>query len=140
VTLRRHRLHDEFYKYFPSDTIEHTWVLNPFAHDLYNLPDELSTLAQEELLSLATNLTLAQRFKLSTPEEFWMTDGKSYERLYSEARKMFLRFPTSYLCEKGFSVMLFLKNKQRSRLDVEPDMRIKLSNTKLDWNAIVEND
>jgi zinc finger BED domain-containing protein 5/7/8/9 len=82
---------------------------------------------------------LKQRFKLSTPEEFWLTTGRTYTHLYSLAMKMLLKFPTSYLCEKGFSTMLFLENKFRARLDVEHDKRIKLANDvyvktlKLSW-------
>jgi len=121
-------LSGEFQKYFPEENIDHEWVLNPFVYDADNLPEELTTIAQEELISLAMDVNLKQRFKLLTPQEFWLTAGKQHTELYQEATKMFLRFATSYLCEKGFSTLIYLKNKYRSRLEVEHDMRIKLSN------------
>jgi hypothetical protein len=78
----------EFYRYFPEENIDNEWVLNPFVHDVDNLPEELTTFAQEELISLATDVNMKQRFKLMTPEEFWLTIGKKYTVLYQEATKM----------------------------------------------------
>jgi hypothetical protein len=52
---------DEFDKYFPKDTIEHVWILNPFIYDAYNLPEEFKTPAQKELLSLTFDISLKQR-------------------------------------------------------------------------------
>jgi zinc finger BED domain-containing protein 5/7/8/9 len=123
-------LGQEFDKYFPENDVDNEWVLNPFSYNVENLPEELSTEGQGELLSLTADINLKQRFKILEPEEFWLSYGKRYPLLYQEATKMFIRFATSYLCEKGFSTMLYLKNKHRSRLDVEHDMRIKLSNVK----------
>jgi hypothetical protein len=41
---------------------------------------------------------------------------------------MFLMpFSTTYLCETGFSVLVVLKSKYRNKLDVEPDLRLKLT-------------
>jgi hypothetical protein len=39
-------------------------------------------------------------------------------------------FSTSYLCETGFSAMLAIKNKYRTRLELEPDIRLKLTKIK----------
>jgi hypothetical protein len=108
----------------------------PFIYDAYNLPEELTTPAQEELLSLASDISLKQRFNLSTLEKFCLTTERTYTHLYSIAMKMLLKFPTLYLCEKGFLTMLFLKNKYRARLDVEHDMRIKLANDEPDIQII----
>jgi hypothetical protein len=106
---------DKFDKYFPKDTIEYVWILNPFIYDAYHLPEELTTPAQEELLTLVSDISMKQRFKLSTLKEFWSTTGRSYTHLYIISMKKLLKFPTSYLCEKGFCTMLFLKNKYRAR-------------------------
>jgi zinc finger BED domain-containing protein 5/7/8/9 len=120
-------LRENFYKYFPNDTIENTWMLDPFASEVEDLTPELSTLAQEELLTLGSDIVLKKLFKTMGYAEFWLKFGKNYPNLYEIAIKMLLKFPTSYLCEKGFSSMLFLKNKYRTRLEVEHDLRIKLS-------------
>jgi hypothetical protein len=54
-TLETHflDLQKQFYWYFSEDTIANTWILNPFVIDCSNLPPELSTTAQEELLALS---------------------------------------------------------------------------------------
>ena len=36
----------------------------------------------------------------------------------------------TYLCEKGFSTLVFMKTKQRSRLEPSTDMRVSLSTTR----------
>ena len=40
-----------------------------------------------------------------------------------------LMFSSNYLCEQGFSALLNKKTKQRSRFNVEHDLRVCLSNT-----------
>jgi hypothetical protein len=110
----------------------------PFIYDAYNLPEELKTPASEELLSLASDISLKQRFNLSTPEKFCLTTERTYTHLYSIAMKMLLKFTTLYLCEKGLLTMLFLKIRYRGRLDVEHDMRIKLANDEPDIQNIIE--
>ena len=40
-----------------------------------------------------------------------------------------LMFPSTYLCEQGFSALLYIRNRYRARLCVEPGLRVYLSNT-----------
>jgi len=37
-------------------------------------------------------------------------------------------FSTTYLCEQGFSALLYMKSKQRNQLDATKDMRVALRN------------
>jgi hypothetical protein len=49
--------------------------------------------------------------------------------LSSKALKVLIPFPTTYLCEKAFSALVYVKNKFRNRLEnVESELRLKLSN------------
>ena len=46
--------------------------------------------------------------------------------------KFLMVFTTTYLCECGFSSLIYLKNKCRNELNVEPDLRLKLTQMKPD--------
>jgi hAT family C-terminal dimerisation region len=118
------KLRDEFYKYFPQDEVDHVWILNPFVFDTSNLPIELTSTAQEQLLTLSSNVVLATKFKTMSLTEFWISVRPEYTELMDVAATVLLKFSTSYLCEKAFSAMLVLKNKYRNRLEVENDLRI----------------
>lgn len=51
-----------------------------------------------------------------------------------------MSFNTSYFCETGFSAMLLIKNKYRTRLQLEPDLRLKLTKIKPDMIDSVSSD
>jgi len=54
---------------------------------------------------------------------------KAYPVLSSKALKVLIPFPTTYLCEKAFSALVYVKNKFRNRLEnVESELQLKLSN------------
>ena len=44
----------------------------------------------------------------------------------------------TYLCEQGFSALFIIKNRFRSRLSLERDLSIALSNTEPRIEALVE--
>lgn len=47
-------------------------------------------------------------------------------------------FPTSYLCERAFSVLNHLKSKKRNRLNVQHQLRVKLSGYQPDFDGLIE--
>jgi zinc finger BED domain-containing protein 5/7/8/9 len=108
-----------FAEYFPQNTIENEWMTRPFSVTVETLPEDLSGLEQEKLLSLSFDEFWKSKFKIMSLEEFWMAISDAYPLLYAKAFKMFFPFSTSYLCEQGFSQMLYIKNKYRSKLDLE---------------------
>ncbi|GBP82762.1 Zinc finger BED domain-containing protein 5 [Eumeta japonica] len=55
------------------------------------------------------------------------------------ALNILLPFPTTYLCETGFSTYAATKTEYRNRLDGEPYMRLQLSSLKLDINKLMKN-
>ena len=60
-----------------------------------------------------------------------------YPDLAQKALKTLLPFPTSYLCESGFSVMAATKTKSRNRLDVRDTLRVSLSTIIPRWERLV---
>ena len=58
---------------------------------------------------------------------FWLKRRAEYGLTSDRALKFLIPFSTSYLCETGFSAMLAVKNKYRSKLELEPDLRLKLT-------------
>ncbi|XP_060879137.1 protein FAM200A-like [Metopolophium dirhodum] len=99
------------------------WILNPF------LPcenHELSLLNEIQLLELSSDKLLEQSKNLN---QFWISLRNEYPNLYEEAIKKLVPFATTYLCEFGFSTLTTIKTKPRNKLDVEPMMRISLTNS-----------
>ena len=64
-------------------------------------------------------------------DNFWNIGLETYPKLAKKALTD-LPFSTTYLCETGFSSLVYLKNKYENRLEtVENDLRIALSNRQL---------
>jgi len=66
-------------------------------------------------------------FHTTNLQMFWMKVLPEYPDLAKKALKTLLPFPTSCLCESGFSVMAATKTKPRNRLDVTETLRVSLS-------------
>jgi hypothetical protein len=62
--------------------------------------------------------------------EFWPSMCDSYTKVAERAIYALLSFVSTY-CKSGFSTLLQMKTKQRSRLEVENDLRCALSSTPL---------
>ena len=67
-------------------------------------------------------------FSSMSVTQFWIKCLQSYPILSGSAL-CFLPFPTTYLCETGFSSLLVIKSKYRNRLDAEDDLRCALAKT-----------
>jgi hypothetical protein len=61
--------------------------------------------------------------------EFWPLMCDSYPKVAERVIHALLPFVSTYHCESGFSTLLQMKTKQRSRLEVENDLRCALSST-----------
>ena len=55
-----------------------------------------------------------------------------------EANKLLLVFPTTYLCEHGFSAVANLKSKYRNRLDSEGNIQVALTAKKPSFQTILD--
>ena len=68
---------------------------------------------------------------------FWMKVKVEYPEIATKALKRLLPFPTSYLCEAGFSAVTATKMRLRSRLDISNTLWVSLSPITPRWNHLV---
>ena len=119
-----------FDKYFPKNTNpeRYDWILSPFT-----VPStcHLSTELIEALDDLASDHSLKIAFdNKRSLTEFWISVEKEYPGLSEAAMIVLLPFGTTYLCEMTFSALSYIKNKYRSRLEVEDNLRVAVSHIK----------
>ena len=69
-------------------------------------------------------------------EEFWVGARDEYPEISLCALKWLVPFGSTYLCEAGFSALVCMKSKYRSRLDVTSEMRCALSTTAPDFERL----
>lgn len=99
-------------------------IRNPFIVKAGELPDEI----QEELIELQNDSNCKDIFEAGINlDEFWCKRAISYPMLRETALKYLVVFSTTFLCEQGFSSLLLIKTKQRSRMDAGSDVRVALS-------------
>ena len=68
-------------------------------------------------------------FQITDPQVFWIAQLSDAPTLAERALNILTSFSTTYLCEKGFSIVVGLKTKKRNGLSVQNDARIALSAT-----------
>ncbi|KAL4097691.1 hypothetical protein QTP88_022423 [Uroleucon formosanum] len=125
-----HKLKDEFNRYFPEYNGYKTkgvrsMIRNPFIVKVDEVDDDI----QEDLIELQNDRNCKDTFESSMNiEEFWCKKAITYPKLREIALRYLVMFSTTYMCEQGFSALLYIKNKQRNRLDAIKDMRVALSN------------
>ncbi|VVC39621.1 Ribonuclease H-like domain,HAT, C-terminal dimerisation domain,Domain of unknown function DUF4371 [Cinara cedri] len=125
-------------QYFPEDNSEMKWIINPFVDDyIKNIPDGI--LAKELFIDLTSDSTLKTAFNNKNITNFWLDVKKEYSALSTQALQFLIPFVSTYLCEKTFSDLLYIKNKYRSRLNVESDLRLKVTNLEPDIDVIVRS-
>ena len=56
-----------------------------------------------------------------------MVKFKTRRHLSDEAIKYLMPFASTYLCEKAFSTLTYIKNKYHTRLDVQNEMCLALT-------------
>ena len=118
-----------FAKYFPKDTDpqKYDWMLSSFTvSSTCHLTAELI----ETLDDLSSDRGLKIAFDKRSLAEFRILVGKEYPELSEAAMIVLLPFGTTYLCEMTFSALSNIKNKYRSRLEVDDGLRIAVSRIK----------
>lgn len=63
--------------------------------------------------------------------EFWPLIYDSYPKVAERAINALLPFVSTYICKSGFSALMQMKTKQRSRLEAKNELRFALPSTSL---------
>ena len=118
-------LADEISSYFPNlPDIPFALTRSPFTVKVEDVPET----SQEEFIELINSDAANNDFSSMSVRQFWIKCLQSCPVL-SETALRLLPFPTTYLCETGFSSLLVIKSKYRNRLDAEDDLRCALAKT-----------
>ncbi|XP_068229726.1 protein FAM200C-like [Palaemon carinicauda] len=125
-------LETSMHHYFPEsdqETASLQWIIHPFS-----VPDEAihddDFPAKEEWITIRANEAMKIEFQNQNADSFWISRLADSPTLSKRALKLLVSFSTTYLCEKGFSTVLGMKTKKRTRLNVANDARLALSTTK----------
>ena len=116
----------EFQSYFPDiEKLNAKWIRNPFNVDPVNISETI----QEEFVDLVNDSRARDFFESHSLIQFWCEISQRYPNVSREPISTLLIFPSTYLCEQGFSTLFNMKCKFRSQLSVENDLRVALSKT-----------
>ena len=129
ITAHLQALHERFHKYFPTETApeQYDWIRSPFT---VTTTQHLSTDLEDALVELSSDRTLKTAFDSMPLAEFGISVENEYPQLYTAAMDVLIQFASTYLCEKTFSALTYIKNKYRSKLNVEDDLRVAVSKIK----------
>ncbi len=126
LVVKRHleELHKHFDEYFPElkEKQNDEWICNPFAAN--SEEQNLSADKEEELVELSCNEKYKLLFKSTNLVSFWLQLKDKYPLISAEAISYLLPFASTYLCETSFSALTYLKNKYKTKLNVENDLRL----------------
>jgi len=110
------------------------WVRDPFHCDAGAV--DLPATAVEQLIELSFDKTHQGLHSRVPVEEFWFGVRDEYPEISLCALKRLVPFGSTYLCEAGFSALVCMKSKYRSRLDVTSEMRCALSTIATDFERL----
>ncbi len=97
----------------------------------------MSVQEEDQLLEIANDGGFKSIFETTTLPVFWIKVMAEYPEIATTALKTLLPFPTTYLCEAGFSAVTATKTKQRSRLDMSNTLWVSLSPITPRWDHLV---
>jgi len=123
-------------KYFHQPDPNNTWIRNPFSCDIEKI-ENLSEQEQDELIDLVTNGTMKNIFNDKKLIDFWLIFQNDQKQLAEKASRHLIPFCTTYRCEQAFSTYCYMKNKFRNRLNIDADLRVKISSMQPDLNEIM---
>ena len=101
---------------------------------------EFSQKELEEQIELKNNGKLKIEFYMIFSENFQLNLRNRFSTLSYRAVKFLMPFTTTYLCEKSFSSMIYIKYKYISRIrDLNSRLRLKLSKMEPEFDDLIKN-
>ena len=70
--------------------------------------------------------------------DFWIESCTEYPVISKVALRVLISFATSYMCEAVFFAVAVIKTKYRSKLDVERETRVMVSNIAPRFEALCQ--
>ena len=114
-------------------------LCSPFACDIETAAEEL----QMELIDLHADNSLKMMFESKPLVEFYASlHSKKFQQLKKFARKVFVLFASTYICEQTYSVMKINKSKNRSLLtdsNLQSVLKVSTSNLTPDFYKLVND-
>ena len=111
-----HTLRKNFKKCIPKN-INYARVKILFTANVANFNAGFLSGFQEQLINFKSDSLIKLSFgKLLVPK-FWCQAPNQFPIMYKETLKITIPFPCSALCEMGFSIPAFMKNKYRNHLN-----------------------
>ena len=129
-------LEANFKQYFTSDFSSYAWVRNPFLVNV--VPSMFCGSQKEEFIDLTCNNTLKCKMD-QFYTDFWIEACTEYSAILKTALRYLIPFATSYMCEAGFSAVAVIKTKYRSKLDVEREICVAVSNFAPRFEALCQS-
>ena len=112
VTEHLMKMEEEINSYFPSlDGDEFVYLRNPFSTDAQVL--QAGTGRQEELVEMQHDDSALHVYSEKNLCDFWFSMRNSYRQIVEPAIRALLVFPSTWLCESAFSVLLGIKEGER---------------------------
>ena len=135
------QLSKQFEHYFPTTktpevgrngSATHLWISQ------VNQLKVLSVLEEHQLLETTNDGGLKSMFETTSNLcMFWIKVKAEYPEIATKTVKSLLPFPTSYLCEAGFSAVSATKTRLQSRLDMSNTLQLSLSPIIPRWDHLV---
>lgn len=107
---------ERFSKFKEEEDLNNLFI-NPFIIETHDL-QKYNPNMQLEIIELQSSTVLKCKYKESSEIiEFWKClPEEDFPELHNVALKLVCRFGSTYICEKSFSRMTFIKNKYRTKL------------------------
>lgn len=122
--------------YFPVLDSNDRWIRDPFLADVNEIKD-LSAEEKSSFVSLSCDVLMKSHFSQNCLADFWFRAKTEHPELASKALRYLLPFSSTFLCELALSQLIYIKSKYRTRMNVEPDLRLKLSTIEPEIETIV---
>ena len=111
------------------DSADLRLLRNPFTISPPQAISDTNGRAQDELIDHIHDESAKELFERAVLSTIWCLMEDSYLLSINNILTNLLSFPTTHLCESGFSTTLQIKTSSRNKLKVEDDLRCALTKT-----------